>query len=117
VRTPRRARLGVEVLEARAVPTGVLVNYAVSSDWGSGFQAQMSLVNQQATPVGNWQLAFDYAASIDKIWNATVLSHSGTHYVIGNAGWNSTLPAGGSVSFGFNASPGQKNGVASVFYQ
>jgi chitinase len=66
----------------------------------------MSLVNQQTTSVGNWQLAFDYPASIDNIWNATILSHSGNHYVIGNAGWNSTLPAGRSVSFGFNASPG-----------
>src|SRR4051794_18226087 len=40
----RRPPEGVEILEDRAVPAGVLVNYAVSSDWGSGFQAQMSLV-------------------------------------------------------------------------
>jgi hypothetical protein len=94
------------VLEDRAVPAGVLASYAVIQDWGSGFQAQVSLANQQASAVPNWTLAFDYPASIGAIWDATVLSHSGTHYVLGNAGWNSTLPAGGSVSFGFNASPG-----------
>ena len=26
--------------------------------------------------------------------------------MITNAGWNATIPAGGSVSFGFNGSPG-----------
>jgi hypothetical protein len=35
----RRPRLEIEILEDRAVPAGVVVNYAVSSDWGSGFQA------------------------------------------------------------------------------
>jgi hypothetical protein len=93
-------------LEERSVPAGVLATYAVTQDWGSGFQAQMSLVNQQTTPINNWQLAFDYPAGIGAIWDATVVSHAGTHYVVGSAGWNSTLPAGGSVSFGFNASPG-----------
>jgi chitinase len=113
--TIRRARPGFEVLEDRSVPAGVLVNYAVNSDWGSGFQAQMSLVNQETTSVNNWQLAFDYAASIDNIWNATVISHSGTHYVIGNAGWNSSVPAGGSVSFGFIASPGHTTATPSNY--
>jgi chitinase len=102
-----RPRLGIEVLEDRAVPAGgVLANYTISADWGSGFQGQMSLVNQQTTSVTNWKLEFDFPASIDTIWCAQVVSHTGNHYVIANAGWNSTLPAGGSVSFGFNASPG-----------
>ena len=44
--------------------------------------------------------------SITSIWDATIVSHTGNHYVIGNAGWNSTIPAGGTASFGFNGSPG-----------
>ena len=31
---------------------------------------------------------------------------TGNQYLITNAGWNATIPAGGSVSFGFNGSPG-----------
>ena len=38
-----------------------------------------------------------------------IISHTGTHYVIGNAGWNSTIAAGGQASFGFVASPGGNN--------
>jgi hypothetical protein len=102
----RRIRLGIEALEERAVPAGVVASYAVTQDWGSGFQAQVRLDNQQTVNVPNWKLDFDFAPSITSIWDAQVVSHVGTHYVVTNAGWNSTLAAGGAVSFGFVANPG-----------
>lgn len=102
----RRIRLGIEALEERAVPAGVVASYAVTQDWGSGFQAQVRLDNQQAVNVPNWRLDFDFAPSITSIWDAQVVSHVGTHYVVTNAGWNSALAAGGTVSFGFVANPG-----------
>ena len=49
---------------------------------------------------------FNFAATITQIWNATVVSHSGIHYVLQNAGYNSTIGPGQSVSFGFLGSPG-----------
>src|SRR5258708_1729493 len=102
-----RTRPTVEFLDARVVPTGGLsASYAVTQDWGTGFQAQMSLNNAQATNVANWKLEFDLGASISSIWNASIVGHSGNHYVIEGASWDSTLPAAGSVSFGFVASPG-----------
>ncbi len=107
-RTRRRPRLEVERLEDRLTPSSApSVQFAVSQDWGTGFQAGVTLTNPAgAAPVNNWQLAFDYTPQITSIWDATILSHSGSHYLIGNAGWNSTLASGGSVSFGFNGSPG-----------
>lgn len=98
-RRPRR--LEVELLEDRSVPAGVLASYAVTSDWGSGFQAGIELTNQQSANVPDWRLEFDYAANISSIWNASIVSHTGSHYVIEGAGWNNTLTAGGSTSFGF----------------
>ncbi|HEY2157205.1 MAG TPA: cellulose binding domain-containing protein [Isosphaeraceae bacterium] len=107
---PSRARRGLrpayEAMEVRLVPSGVNAAFAVTQDWGSGFQASITLTNTQATPVNNWSLAFDYAASIDQIWNATIVSHVGNHYVITGAAWDNILPAKGGVSFGFNGSPG-----------
>ena len=41
---PRRRPLGLERLEERAVPA-VVASYAVTQDWGTGFQAQVQLVN------------------------------------------------------------------------
>lgn len=99
-------RLEIENLETREVPAGIVASYAVTQDWGSGFQAQVRLNNQQTTAVGSWRLEFDYAASISNIWDARIVSHVANHYIIESAGWNSTLAAGGTVSFGFVASPG-----------
>ena len=63
--------LHLEALETRNVlAAGVLATYAVTENWGSGFQAQIQLTNQQSTSVPNWQLAFDYAANITSIWDA-----------------------------------------------
>src|SRR5262249_18964751 len=37
------------------------------------------------------------------IWNASIASHAGNHYVIRNAGWNGTIARGATVTFGFQA--------------
>jgi hypothetical protein len=111
-RNSGRTILGLETLEDRVVPAGgVLENYSVTQDWGSGFQAQLQLVNQQAA-VSNWQVQFNYGAPITSIWNTGIVSHTGNQYVIRGDSWDKDLPAGGSVSFGFIASPGGSQGTA-----
>lgn len=96
-----------ESLEAKAMLAATVApSYAVTQNWGSGFEGEITLTNQQTTAVNNWTLAFDYGATITSIWDGSMVSHSGTHYVVTNAGWNSTLMAGGQVEFGFIAAPG-----------
>ena len=56
--------------------------------------------------MSNWTLSFNWDRAITSIWDGVVASHSGNTYTIKSAGWNATIPAGGSVSFGFNGSPG-----------
>lgn len=102
----RRVRPASEALEVRRVPAGATASFSVAQDWGTGFQASINLTNTQATSLDNWVLQFDYAASIDSIWNASIVSHVGNRYVIQGAAWNNTIPANSSVSFGFNGSPG-----------
>ena len=96
----------LERLEDRTLFAGVVAGYAVTQDWGSGFQAGIRLTNSQTTDVTSWRLEFDYSANITSIWDAKIVSHTGNHYVVTNAGWNSTLAASSAVSFGFVASPG-----------
>jgi hypothetical protein len=96
----------VESLEARwLMAVNVVADYVVTQNWGSGFEGKIQLKNQQSTAISNWKLEFDYGANITSIWDGKILSHVGTRYVIGSAGWNSTLAIGGQVSFGFVASP------------
>ena len=80
------------------------IDYAVVNDWGSGLQASISLIPDHQ--LNGWTLEFDAAYDITQIWNARIVSHVGTHYVIRNLDWNAAVPSGGSVSFGFLAGPG-----------
>jgi hypothetical protein len=106
-RDAAKKRSAFESLETRSLMAAtVAADYAVSENWGSGFQASIKLSNQQAVAVNNWVLEFDYGAKISSLWDGKITSHTGTHYVVSNAGWNSTLAAGGQVSFGFVAAPG-----------
>jgi alpha-L-arabinofuranosidase len=86
--------------------TSTTVAYSLVSSWNTGFQAGITITNTGTTTQSGWTLQFNFAATITQIWNATVVSHSGTHYVIENAGYNSTIAPGQSVSFGFLGSPG-----------
>ena len=96
----------IEVLEDRSLLTaaGVAATYSVTNDWGSGFQAQIQLANQQSTSVQNWQLAFNMAANITSIWDAAIVSHTGSKYVIDGDSWDNSIAAGTSLDFGFVAS-------------
>ena len=80
---------------------GVVASYSLTQDWGSGFQAQIQLTNQQATSVPNWQVQFDFSRNITSIWDAKIVSHTGNHYVIAGASYDSTLAANSSVDIRF----------------
>ncbi|MGE0415509.1 MAG: cellulase family glycosylhydrolase [Acetobacteraceae bacterium] len=82
------------------------ITFADSDDWGSGFIGNVSFINNLATGLQQWTIEFDLLQSITSIWNATIVSHVGTHYVIRNASWNGSVAAGGTVSFGFQAAGG-----------
>ncbi|MGE3819186.1 MAG: cellulose binding domain-containing protein, partial [Isosphaeraceae bacterium] len=102
----RRRTACVETLEPRVVLSGVTATHAVTQDWGSGFQATVSLRNAGSTAVSNWTLEFDTTAAISSLWDGVISSGTGNHYVVRNAGWNGTIPPGGTVSFGYVAGPG-----------
>jgi alpha-L-arabinofuranosidase len=83
------------------------VAFADVSDWGSGFTGNLTITNTGTSAITGWTLAFDIVGTISSIWNASIKSHVGNHYVIQDAGYNASIAAGQSVTFGFNASPGQ----------
>ncbi len=101
LRKESQASLSPESLEARALLAVVVPGYEVTQDWGSGFQGSMTLENRDAETVENWTVSFDYAADINSIWDAKVVSREGARYTISNAGWNGSLTPGSVVSFGF----------------
>jgi aryl-phospho-beta-D-glucosidase BglC (GH1 family) len=104
-----RPALSLEKLEDRLTPASPSLQYATVSDWGSGFQAQITVTDNLSTPINNWTLSFDWARNITSLWNGSILSHTGNHYVVGNAGYNATIAPNSSVVIGFLGNPGNVN--------
>ncbi|MFO0906974.1 MAG: cellulase family glycosylhydrolase [Isosphaeraceae bacterium] len=94
----------LQALEDRRVPA--VIAFSVTNDWGSGFQGAINIKNDEAATIPDWKLEFDFSGQITQIWNATITSQTGSHYVIKNAGYNAGIAPGSTVSFGFLGAPG-----------
>ena len=93
---------------------GLSLDYDIVSNWGSGFTASMA-VGAGSAALNGWTVAFDASFNITSIWNATIVSHVGNHYVVKNADWNGNVAGGKETSFGFQATPGSGGTAASAF--
>lgn len=84
----------------------LLAVFTPTSDWGSGFVAEIKLTNTGSAPVANWQLDFDFPRSIDSIWNAQIAQHAGSHYRLAAVSYNAVMAPGQSITLGFQGTPG-----------
>jgi chitin-binding protein len=84
-------------------PAGVACSaaYAVSSQWAGGHQGAVT-VTAGASAIKSWSVTLTYpnAPSIQQTWNATS-TISGNTLTATNAGYNGSLTAGGTTTFGF----------------
>ena len=78
--------------------------YKVTSDWGSGFSAEITVTNTGSTTINGWTVEFDYGCNINSLWGATLSSSSNNHYVVTNPAWSPDLAPGQSCSVCFIAS-------------
>ncbi|WP_052380355.1 cellulose binding domain-containing protein [Paenibacillus camerounensis] len=85
---------------------GFDVEFQVISDWGSGYNGQLSIINTGTSAIENWSLAFDYSGSISAFWTADIVQHDGNHYVIKNKEWNADIGPGQRIDLGFSGTPG-----------
>ncbi len=93
------------------------MNFKLINDWGTGFTADMTIQNNTTTAVHGWTLEFDFDRDITGIWNAVIVSHVGTHYVIKNAAWNGDILPGQIIDFGFQGATGNvKNGPGNLLF-
>ena len=89
------------------------VKYTIKDNWGSGFIGNMT-VDGGASGTHGWTIEFDAGFAITNIWGAEIVSHVGTHYILRNASYNGDVSSGGSVTFGFQATPGATGGTAAT---
>ena len=82
------------------------ITMADANDWVTGFVASVTLSNSGTAPLTSWTIGFDLSSNITSIWQAQIVSHVGTHYVIAGLSYDADVAAGGQVSFGFQAESG-----------
>ena len=81
------------------------VDYDVTSAWNSGYVATVTITNNAPSAISGWTLTWDFVDGerSANAWNA-LLTLQGASASARNLDWNATIPAGGSVSFGFQVS-------------
>lgn len=85
------------------LPAGITCSYKVVSDWGSGYQAEITLTNASGKTYNGWILNFTLPNSITSLWGAELADQTGSSVTIKNASWESTFASGSSVSINFVA--------------
>jgi len=102
--------------EGALTANGLSATLTYSSDWGSGYCADVTLTNVGTTPISSWQVQIDLKQStLASGWSAT-LSSSGGVLVAKPLDWNANLAVGARTSFGFcgNAPSASARPVISV---
>jgi hypothetical protein len=123
----RLPTLGATVLLAASVTAGIspaaamadvscTVTYAVTSEWNNGFGTTVSVRNEGAAPIADWNLTWTYldGQQITELWNGAHTQSGGAVSVRG-ANWNSTIGVAGAAEFGFNASKTGQNRAPADF--
>ena len=81
--------------------------FAIANSWSGGFNGNVTLENDGTSDVTGWQIKIETSNQITDIWNAVIVSHDASGYVIGNASYNGTIVHAGETSFGFVATGAQ----------
>ncbi|HWB38572.1 MAG TPA: cellulase family glycosylhydrolase [Rugosimonospora sp.] len=89
---------------------GCSVTYAVQSSWPGGFTANVTVRNNGASTLNGWTVRWTAPSGVTLAsgWSATFAT-SGSAWTITPPTWQTTIPAGGTFTFGF-----QGNGASTT---
>jgi cellulase/cellobiase CelA1 len=94
---------------------GCKVGYSLN-DWGSGFVGTVTITNGSSAAISTWKLQWTFGGNqnITSYWNAAV-TQSGQAVTATNPSYGATIPAGGSLQFGFQGTYSGTNAVPAQF--
>lgn len=83
-------------------PGGCFVKYTVTQ-FGSSFQANLTIINGNSTTINSWKLVFTFPGNqqVSSAFNST-FTQVGNQVTITNASYNGTIASNGSVNVGFS---------------
>lgn len=88
--------------------------YSITGQWTGGFQAEVR-VTAGSTAIRSWTVNWTFANGerVSSAWGATVTT-SGANVTARNAGYNGSVPANGSTTFGLIGARTGSNGVPAL---
>ncbi|MET7368801.1 cellulase family glycosylhydrolase [Streptomyces sp. NPDC005566] len=116
-RSTRSATVAVLTDKGTGTPgTACSVGYRVVGDWPGGFQGEIIIRNTSTTAINGWKLAFSFAdgQTVSHAWGGSFTQNGGA-VSVAPASYTSAIPAGGSVTVGFNGARGATNTAATGF--
>ncbi|MFH8798695.1 cellulose binding domain-containing protein [Streptomyces sp. NPDC017936] len=95
-------------------PATCAVAYDLVNQWPDGFQATVTVTTEEA--LASWSVAWSFrdGQEVDQMWDAG-FSQDGSRVTATAADYNRTVPAGGTLSFGFLASWQDRNTAPHAF--
>ncbi|MFK3728849.1 lytic polysaccharide monooxygenase [Streptomyces sp. NPDC088090] len=97
--------------------TGCMAVYTVVNAWSGGFQGSVEVMNHATTARDGWAVRWTPGTGtrIASLWNGALTTGTDGTLTVRNVDYNRTVPADGSVTFGFTAtSTGNDHPVGSV---
>jgi len=85
-----------------ASSTRATLTMAVTSDWVTGYNADLTITNPGPTTWSSWSTTFVSSLAVASIWNG-ISQSTGSLHQVRNENWNGTVTAGASVTFGITA--------------
>lgn len=100
---------------ASASAASCTATFVIAGQWPGGFVANVVVTNTGTVAITNWTvtITFPSAPRVTQVWGATI-TQSGPIVVAQNPGLNTSLPPGGSTSFGFAASGSAPTGTPAI---
>ncbi|WP_017585730.1 glycoside hydrolase family 9 protein [Nocardiopsis ganjiahuensis] len=85
-----------------AAPSTCEVEYTTHGAWPGGFNTQVTVRNNGAEPVSGWGVDWSFPAgqTVSHSWSSELVQ-AGRAVSVSGLDWNSVIPAGGEVTFGF----------------
>lgn len=95
------ARSSVSSAASSVNSGGLGCTVTVANNWGSGYQLNVSVINNGSTTVNGWSLTLRFSENPQRTggWNA-VIGGSGNIVTASNLSWNGIIAPGQSASFG-----------------
>jgi endoglucanase len=94
---------GAAAVPAAAAASSCAAAYSVTTDWGSGFTASLTITDNGTTAITGWTVTYSYAGdqTLANGWNGA-WTQSGKTVAVANESYNGSLAVGASTSAGAN---------------